>query len=141
MFRTLSTVLQSRKESRKRNLSFHLPAAVPLATSLRLLELDHSYTSLQDIYDAHCREKNLSKEDPILHITDRFKNLFDPETQKVGSAEWLNLRVELHDEVETKFVPKDVLTNVSRLLPFLRHTSPVVCLLLTLPFSTHRCST
>jgi transformation/transcription domain-associated protein len=112
VFRTLSTVLQSRKESRKRNLSFHLPAAIPLAPSLRLLELDNSYTSLQDVYDAHCQERHLSKEDPVLAFTNRFKSLFDPKTQAVGSPEYINLRVELMDEIETKYVPKTVLSDV-----------------------------
>ncbi|CDZ98369.1 Histone acetyltransferase SAGA, TRRAP/TRA1 component, PI-3 kinase superfamily [Phaffia rhodozyma] len=111
VFRTLSTVLQSRKESRKRNLSFHLPAAIPLAPALRLIELDSSYSSFQDIYDAHCRDKGWSKEDPVLHFTDRFRELFDPANQVVGSPEYVNLRLELMDEIETKFIPKNVLSD------------------------------
>jgi transformation/transcription domain-associated protein len=120
VFRTLSTVLQSRKESRKRNLSFHLPAAIPLAPQLRLLELDSSYVSLQDIYDGHCQDRHLSKEDPVLHFTNRFKSLYNPATMTRDSPETINLRVELMDEIETKYVPKTVLSDVSHTLhPFL----------------------
>lgn len=95
LFRTLSTVLQSRKESRKRNLSFHLPAAISLASSLRLLELDNSYVSLQEIYDGHCRERGMSKEDPILAFTDRFRTMFDPSKQTVSTSSQPDISVVL----------------------------------------------
>jgi phosphatidylinositol kinase/protein kinase (PI-3 family) len=95
LFRMLSTALQTKKESRKRNLAFHLPAAIPLAPSLRLIELDSTYISLQDVFDAHCKSRGLSKEDPILYFADRFRELFDPKVRllSLSSAVAVALRI------------------------------------------------
>jgi transformation/transcription domain-associated protein len=66
VFRTFNCALVRRKESRKRNLLFHIPAAISCSPSLRLLQTDSSYITLGDIYDHHCEEAGLSREDPIL---------------------------------------------------------------------------
>jgi len=71
------SVLVRRKESRKRILCFHLPAAIPLSPSLRLLENDSSVVGLQDIYDQHLRELNISKEDPVLMHAEKFRAILD----------------------------------------------------------------
>jgi phosphatidylinositol kinase/protein kinase (PI-3 family) len=71
-------VLSRRKESRKRNLCFHLPAAIPLAPGLRLLENDASYVTLQGIYDQHCIDTEISREEPVLAFTEKMKSIMEP---------------------------------------------------------------
>ena len=55
LFRIFNTILAKRKESRRRNLQFHLPLIQPLAPSIRLVQDDPSYVSLQWVYEYHCR--------------------------------------------------------------------------------------
>ena len=78
------SVLQKRKESRRRNLSFHLPVAIPLAPQLRLVENDSSYVSFQDIFDKYCQAHDCAREDSMLFFTDRMRQLHDPAIQGVS---------------------------------------------------------
>ena len=66
LFRIFNGVLGRKKESRRRNLNFHLPLMVPLAPHLRLVQDDSSYISLQGIFEDHCRRIGINKDDPIV---------------------------------------------------------------------------
>lgn len=67
------SVLQRKKETRKRNLSFHLPAAVSCSPTLRLFQTDTSYITLGDIYELHCEDTGISREEPILFAGEKVK--------------------------------------------------------------------
>jgi transformation/transcription domain-associated protein len=126
LFRIMNSVLRKRKEARRRNLQFHLPPAVPLAPQLRLVEADSSYISLQDIYDEYCAAKKRSREDSIMAFYDRLKTLYDPAVPRVcrvspGLADnqtdqrFIQLKTEVMEEIQTKMVPENILSNVSGL--------------------------
>jgi phosphatidylinositol kinase/protein kinase (PI-3 family) len=68
-------MLSCRKESRKRNLGFHLPAAIPCSPGVRLWQTDASYISFGDIYDQHCLEFGITREDPILLVGEKVKQV------------------------------------------------------------------
>jgi len=74
----LNTVLQKRKESRKRNLSIHLPGAVPLTPTLRLVTSDNSYISLQDVFDEHCRRMDMFRDKPMLEFIAKWRQIYVP---------------------------------------------------------------
>jgi transformation/transcription domain-associated protein len=116
-------VLQKRKESRKRNLSIHLPAAIPLTPTLRLVAIDNTYLTLQDVFDEHCREKKMLRDKPMLSFIDKFRQLYHPSGNRpedyrrdVESVEYKVARMEVVEEIAMKYVPEDVLTKVSRAL-------------------------
>lgn len=103
-------MLDRRKESRKRNLNFHLPAAISLSSTLRLLENDSSYVTMQDMLEQHLKDKGMHRDDPQLHFLDKLKVLRNPEGTKV---DFFTLRAELISEVSAKIVPATVISNVS----------------------------
>ena len=70
-----NSALTRRKESRKRNLHFHFPQTISLSLSVRLLTNDPSYVSMQEIYDKHCDETGIAREDPVLMGGDKVKAL------------------------------------------------------------------
>ncbi|KAG9317678.1 hypothetical protein JVU11DRAFT_1890 [Chiua virens] len=115
VFRIFNGALARKKESRKRNLSFHIPAAISCSPNLRLLQNDSSYVTLGDIYDRHCEEIGITREDPILVSGEKVKSvLFDfkqANQRAPGKAEYFNLRKDVMDEVVAKLVPEDVLTK------------------------------
>jgi transformation/transcription domain-associated protein len=80
----IGSVLQKRKESRRRNLQFHIPTAIALAPQLRLQQNDASYVSLQDVFDDFCSARGMSREDSMLAFYDRVKQLHDPAVQRVS---------------------------------------------------------
>ena len=84
-----SSALTRKKESRKRRLTFHLPATVSLNPGLRLLQSDASYITLGDIYDDHCESIGITREDPILVAGEKIKQVmrdFRKSTGKTVSA-------------------------------------------------------
>ncbi|WWD20697.1 hypothetical protein CI109_105173 [Kwoniella shandongensis] len=103
LFRIMNSVLKKRKESRRRNLQFHLPTATPLAPQLRLVQADSSYVSMQDIFEDYSSRKGMSREDTILAYYDRIKQLYDSAIPK--------LKAEVMEEVQTKMVPETIMTS------------------------------
>lgn len=73
LFRIFNGILAKRKESRRRNLQFYLPLMIPLAPSIRLVQDDASYMSLQGIFEDHCRRNGLNKDDPVLFTMDKIR--------------------------------------------------------------------
>ncbi|KAJ7498882.1 hypothetical protein FB451DRAFT_1427318, partial [Mycena latifolia] len=115
IFRTFNGALTRKKESRKRNLSFHIPAVVSFSPSLRLFQTDSSYVSLGDIYDLHCEENGFAKEDPFLFAGEKIKKVLREYFQQTGGQpgkiEYLTLKKDIYDEVAVKMVPEDILTK------------------------------
>ncbi|KAF9222005.1 FAT-domain-containing protein [Gyrodon lividus] len=115
VFRIFNGALVRKKESRKRNLNFHIPAAISCSPNLRLLQNDSSYVTLGDIYDRHCEESGITREDPIIVSGEKVKSVlldFKQANQRApGKAEYFTLRKDIMDEVVTKLVPDDVLAK------------------------------
>ncbi|KAF7352758.1 hypothetical protein MVEN_01242100 [Mycena venus] len=106
IFRTFNGALTRKKESRKRNLSFHIPAVISFSPSLRLFQTDSSYVSLGDIYDLHCEENGFAKEDPFLFAGEKVKKVLREYFQQTGTqpgkVEYLTLKKDIYDEVAVK---------------------------------------
>ncbi|WVR08546.1 hypothetical protein IAU60_005601 [Kwoniella sp. DSM 27419] len=110
LFRIMNSVLKKRKESRRRNLQFHLPTATPLAPQLRLVQADSSYVSLQDIYEDYTSSKGVSREETTLAMLDRVKQLHDPAVPR-NDHRFIQLKSEVMEEIQTKMVPETIMTN------------------------------
>lgn len=46
---------------------------MPCSSNLRLLQNDSSYITLGDIYDQHCEDTGIEREDPSLLMTENYK--------------------------------------------------------------------
>ncbi|QSZ33988.1 hypothetical protein DSL72_005568 [Monilinia vaccinii-corymbosi] len=77
LFRHFNGSLSKRKESRRRNLNFHLPLMIPLAPHIRMVQDDPTYISLQGVYDDHCRRHGVTKDAPIIFNMEKMKILFE----------------------------------------------------------------
>jgi transformation/transcription domain-associated protein len=105
LFRILSGVLARRKESRKRCLSFHLPAAIPLAPHIRIVQDDASYVSLQGIYEDYCDRHSQHKDDPLQLATERVQKAPQLQNKK---AELLDLKVDILASIRRDLVPETI---------------------------------
>ncbi|KAJ8698457.1 transcription-associated protein 1 [Pleurotus ostreatus] len=111
---TLSGALSRKKETRKRNLAFHLPATISCSPMLRLYQMDASYISLGDIYDLHCQETGIAREEPVLVSGDKTKKVLREmrlANAKPSKTEYLTLKKEIIDEIQLKMVPDDILSR------------------------------
>ncbi|TRM67802.1 FAT domain-containing protein [Schizophyllum amplum] len=118
VFRTLNLALGRKKETLRRNLSFHVPMGVALNTNMRLWMTDSSYTTLQDVYDLHCEEKGISREEALFFIGERvrktlrdIKNTHNRQQPSPTKVEYLMMKKDIMDELMTKLVPDTILTN------------------------------
>ncbi|KAI5799270.1 hypothetical protein DFH27DRAFT_653555 [Peziza echinospora] len=105
LFRIFNGVLSRRKESRRRNLQFHLPLMVPLAPHIRIVEDDESYISLQGIYEDHCRRSGMSKDDPLIFAMKKATASLDPGKHPHVDP---NMRLEIFNAIQRDMVPATV---------------------------------
>ncbi|KAG6831589.1 hypothetical protein H0H92_009062 [Tricholoma furcatifolium] len=115
LLRTFNSALSRKKESRKRNLAFHLPAAVSFSPLVRLVQMDTSYIPLGDIYDRHCHAIGISREEPILYSGEKVKKVLkefrQSTSRQLTKTEYLTLKKDIYDEVAAKMVPEDLITR------------------------------
>lgn len=111
LLRLLNRILERRTETRKRGLVFSTPTSVPLSPQLRMIETNASVVSLQDIYEKHCQEVGIGKEDAIIAWVEKLKSTWASTGGNGGMVELSNLRMDLLDEISTKMVPETVLST------------------------------
>ena len=107
LFRIFNGLLSKRKEARRRNLNFYLPLMIPLAPSIRLVQEDSQYVSLQGIYEDHCRRHDLNKDDPVLFTMDKLRTMTEMRNNRYPDQAQ-NLRVEAFSAIQNKWVPSNV---------------------------------
>lgn len=111
LLRLLNTVLERKIQTRKRGLSFHVPAAVPISPQLRLLTYDESFISMQDIYEHHCKQIGIGKDDPIVAWVEKMRSTWDGGSHRRTNVDFANLRMELLEEISVKMISDKILTN------------------------------
>jgi len=128
LFRIFNGVLSKRKESRRRNLNFHLPLMVPLAPHIRLVQDDDTYISLQGIFEDHCRRNGMNKDEPVLFTMNKLRALADlknnvsavREVSAVDLADGLeqrypdqsqHLRMEAFTAIQDRWVPNTIVLH------------------------------
>ncbi|KAK3667314.1 transcription-associated protein 1 [Elasticomyces elasticus] len=103
LFRIFNSTLAKKKESRRRNLQFHLPVMVPLSPQMRMIQDDASYITLQGVYEDYCRRNDIDKDEPTMFTMEKLRGL---SSQK--QDQFLNVRMEALNHVQQQYVPKDV---------------------------------
>ncbi|KAJ2911788.1 hypothetical protein MD484_g8627, partial [Candolleomyces efflorescens] len=115
ILRTFNGALNRKKESRRRDLNFHLPAIISCSPSVRLFQTNSSYVSFGDIFDLHCEEAGLSKEEPILYSGEKVKRVLrgfrEFPSRQLTKTEYITLKKEIFEEINVKMVPDSVITN------------------------------
>ncbi|TEB09323.1 hypothetical protein FA13DRAFT_1806650 [Coprinellus micaceus] len=115
LLRTFNGALNRKKESRRRNLNFHLPAIITCSPTARLFQIDASYVSLNDIYDLHCEEFGISKEEPILFCGEKVKTVLrgfrEYPPRQLTKTEYITLKKDIFEEINSKMVPDTIITN------------------------------
>ncbi|KAL2849375.1 hypothetical protein BJX68DRAFT_267227 [Aspergillus pseudodeflectus] len=104
LFRIFNGVLAKRKESRRRNLYFHLPLMVPVAPHIRLVRDDSSYISMQGIYEDYCRRVGINKDEPVLFTMEKMRALAETKQNRTADQQQV-LRTEMLTAIQEKWVP------------------------------------
>ncbi|KAF1991150.1 hypothetical protein K402DRAFT_389346 [Aulographum hederae CBS 113979] len=104
LFRIFNGTLMKKKESRRRNLQFHLPLMIPLSPNVRMVQDDASYITLQGVWEDYCRRNEMKKDDPVLFTIDKLRGIRPNDQPQQTSA----LRLETYFAVQDKYVPNTV---------------------------------
>lgn len=128
LFRIFNGILAKRKESRRRNLQFHLPLMVPITPSVRMVQDDASYINMQGIFEDYCRRNGINKDEPVLFSIEKLRALqpVSPSPETTPSMSTTNthkqknidhansIRLETFAAVQEKYVPPTVLLDYFR---------------------------
>jgi transformation/transcription domain-associated protein len=111
LLRMFNEVLARKKESRRRNLFFSLPAAFPLSPHIRMVEDDVSYISLHQVYEDFCNRSGIHKDQAIDFYVKSVEDAMAMRTDK-DTKEWLNnVRMEIIQAIRQKIVPDTFLLD------------------------------
>jgi len=105
-------VLAWKKESRRRNLFFTLPAAFPLSPHIRMVEDDISYISLHQVYEDFCNRSGVHKDRAIDFYVKSVEEAVTKRTDK-DQKDWLNnVKMEIIQAIRRDIVPDTFLLDV-----------------------------
>lgn len=110
LFRMMNILLDKRKESRRRNINFHVPRMVPLNTHVRLVQDDATCISLEDVFQEHCAARKLDMDDPVMKCYKYRRQ--DPQRRMANEGQ--EIRKVIFDKIRTEDVPSDVLSTYMR---------------------------
>ena len=114
LFRIFNQTLFKRKESRRRNLYFHLPIFVPIAPHIRLVQDDASYVTLQTIYEDYVRRAGnaMSRDEPMLYLLERSRTIAEQSKTSQRTQEQLAiLKTEIFTNIQERWVPPTIALN------------------------------
>lgn len=111
LFRILSGVLARRKESRKRGLTFNLPAAVPLAPHIRIVQDDPAYVSLQSVYEDYCTRQGQHKDEPLRLAANRIQKMGETAGDR---QELVRVKIRILEEIQRDLVPDTIVLDYFR---------------------------
>lgn len=108
LFRIFGDTLSRKVETRRRNILFTLPIAVPLSPHIRIINDDPADISLQRIYEDYCRFNGKNRDEPFIYTIEKLRAAFDPRLPK---PEIMSIRVEILSAIQTLLIPSNVLKN------------------------------
>ncbi|KAI7948232.1 hypothetical protein MJO29_009897 [Puccinia striiformis f. sp. tritici] len=125
LFRMLNCTLSRRRESRTKNVSFTIPAVIPFATNIRIVESNVSHCTLQDIFESYCQEAGMSRDEPLIAYAERLRSFGFEGVEMLVAREYhlrfmiihpqdINLmttKLEIGDEIAAKVMPDCILKN------------------------------
>ncbi|KAK9468307.1 hypothetical protein V1512DRAFT_100627 [Lipomyces arxii] len=107
LFRILNSNLVRRTESRRRNLQFYLPAAIPLSPHFRLIEDSPDFISLQNIYEDYCHRTGLKKDDPLMFTIQKMRQASESR-QGQAKADVVTDKIDILAEIQNTMVPNTI---------------------------------
>lgn len=108
LFRIFDDSLSKKVETRRRNILFTLPIAVPLSPHIRIINDDSRDVSMQKIYEDFCFKEGKNRDEPFIYTIEKLRAAFDPRLPK---PDIMSIRVEILSAIQTLLVPSTVMKN------------------------------
>lgn len=108
LFRIFGDTLTRAVETRKRNIQFTLPIAVPLSPHIRIINDDSRDITMQKIYEDFCSRNGKSRDEPFNYTIEKLRAAFD---QRLPKPDIMSIRVEILGAIQSLLVPSTVMKN------------------------------
>lgn len=108
LFRIFGDTLSKKVETRRRNIQFTLPIAVPLSPHIRIINDDSRDISMQKVYEDFCRRNGKNRDEPFIYTIEKLRAAFDPRLPK---PDIMSIRVEILSAIQSLLVPSTVMKN------------------------------
>jgi len=92
------------KETRNRNLVFHVPLVVPLTHRLRLMQTNEAHISLEEVYEQSCAVRKIDPDKPLLTYREMMR-------QAKGCEQNMRARMDAYDNICESVVPDYILSR------------------------------
>ncbi|CCH58153.1 hypothetical protein TBLA_0A03540 [Henningerozyma blattae CBS 6284] len=108
LYRLLNESLSKYVETRRRNINFTLPIAVPLSPQVRVMNDSASFTSLHQIYDDFCSKQGIDPCNIQDFVHEQLNVAFD---KALPHPDLTVVKVEIFSSIQSIFVPSGVLKD------------------------------
>ncbi|KAK6460742.1 hypothetical protein DFJ63DRAFT_239628 [Scheffersomyces coipomensis] len=108
LFRIFNDTISRKVETRRRNIQFTLPIAVPLSPHIRIINDDPRDVTMQKVYEDYCRRSGKSRDEPFIYTIEKLRAAFDPRLPK---PDIMSIRVEILSAIQSLLVPSTVMKN------------------------------
>lgn len=107
----LNRMMMKYKETRKRNLVYHVPLVIPLTHRLRLMETHEAHVSFEEVYEQSCSIRGVDSDKPLLLYRDIVRKADQCERNSMA-------RLKVLTDVSNNVIPDYILSRfLHRSLP------------------------
>lgn len=108
LFRLFNRSLSKNVQTKRRNIEFSLPIAVPLSPQVRIMKDSPSFTTFHQIYDEYCSQKGLDPDSVQDFVVDQLNIAHD---KALPTPDLTVVKVEIFSSIQSLFLPTTVLTD------------------------------
>lgn len=108
LFRIFGDTLSRKVETRRRNIQFTLPIAVPLSPHIRIINDDSKDITMQKVYEDFCKRNGKNRDEPFVYTVEKLRAAFDPRLPK---PDIMSIKVEILSAIQSLLVPSTILKN------------------------------
>ncbi|CCK69614.1 histone acetyltransferase TRA1 KNAG_0C05130 [Huiozyma naganishii CBS 8797] len=108
LYRLLNKLLAKSVQTRRRDVQFTLPVAVPLSPQTRIMNDSASFTTLHQIYDEYCAKAGVSQDDIQDFISKELNTAHD---KSLPTPDNTLVKIEIFSSIQSLYAPSTILKN------------------------------
>ena len=108
LYRLLNKILDKNVQTRRSNIQFSLPIAIPLSPQVRIINDQSSFATLHEIYDEYCVKANINPDDILQFVNDQLNIAHD---KSLPPPDITLVKMEIFSSIHSMFLPSTVLKD------------------------------
>lgn len=108
LYRLFNETLSKNVQTRRRNIQFTLPIAVPLSPQVRIMNDSTSFTTLYQIYDHTCAKKGIDRDAIQDFVSEQLNAAHD---KVLPPPDITAVKVEIFSSIQSMFLPSTVVKD------------------------------